>query len=133
LAVIDVYTIESVDTIVNHIESQVFIPIVYTSKDQNLHCQRLSKEFCHSCIHKDGSEVLFRSSIETTIKIYRDIRAQRNKYSEQYLIKNEDYKAIFDNENVVINYASIKNIDNFTNIEYSFYSVDISIFHVYFP
>jgi len=102
LAVIDVDTIENVDTIVNHIESQVFIPIIYTSKDQNLHCQRLSEEFCHSYIPKDGSEVLFRSSIETTIKIYRDIRAQKNKYSEQYLIQNKGYKVIFDNENVVM-------------------------------
>ena len=101
LAVIDTDTVENIEAIVNHIETQLFIPIIYTSKDIQSP-QESCRDFCNISIPKDGSELLFQSSLETTIKLYEDIRECKKKCSEQSMMQNEDYKAIFNNEHVVM-------------------------------
>ena len=105
LVIIDIDTVVDVLPLINHIESKIFIPIIYTTVDKKVPLN-FYNSFYHSCIPKNGRDLLLESSLEAAMKLFRGIRNCKIKCQVNKNIKNlergQEYRAIFENDQVVM-------------------------------
>ncbi|ADO82574.1 diguanylate cyclase with PAS/PAC sensor [Ilyobacter polytropus DSM 2926] len=105
LAIIDIDTVEDVLSLVNHIKSKIFIPVIYTTVDKKIPIN-LYNDFYHSCLPKDSNEFLLENLLEAALKLFSGIRDCRIKCSlnknNENLERREQYRAIFENDQVVM-------------------------------
>jgi diguanylate cyclase (GGDEF)-like protein/PAS domain S-box-containing protein len=103
LVIIDIDTIENVTSIIDYIDSKLFIPFVYVSEYKKIP-SNLYNKYYYSCILKDDSE--FYSSLKAAIKLFENIRISKRKYFEEknsgILEKTGEWQAIFENDYVIM-------------------------------
>ena len=105
LAIIDIDTVEDVFSLVSHIKSKIFIPVIYTTVDKKIPIN-LYNDFYHSCLPKDSSEFLLETLLGAALKLFSGIRDCKIKCSvnknNENLERGEQYRAIFENDQVIM-------------------------------